>query len=65
MSSFSMDRSRCAAERALRSRTASRRSNFFFTPISFGLRKGKMMGKVLRDREKDLQTVVGASYAAF
>lgn len=37
MSSASIDRSSLAAERALRSRTASRLSNFFLTPMSFGL----------------------------
>jgi len=37
MSSFSIERSRCAADSALRSRTASRRSSFFLTPMSFGL----------------------------
>jgi hypothetical protein len=34
-----MDLSRCAAESALRSRTASRRSSFFLTPTSVGLRE--------------------------
>jgi len=38
ISSFFIERSRWAAESALRSRTDSRRSSFFLTPTSLGLR---------------------------
>ena len=39
MSSFSIERSRCAAESAFRSRVVSLRSSFFLTPMSLGLIK--------------------------